>query len=165
MRARGWRIRTEPLDITPWTDTEPAREGPEAAKAGGFFPTGQEVGYHTAMEWRFLRGDFMEIGPAEGWARMRYPLIAGEAIQPRDRVLIAADSGNGISSVLDYRKWLFINTDLSVALLRLPAGDWVGMEATTYPESDGIGFCEALLLDERGRIGRATQSLLVAPRG
>lgn len=164
MRARGWRIRTEPLDITPWDEGEAAPAGPEEAHPVEFFPTGQDVGYHTGMDWQFVRGGFTEVGPALAWARMRYPLIAGEAIDPRDRVLIAADSGNGISSALDYREWVFINTDLNVNVLRLPAGEWVGMDATTYPEPDGVGFCDATLYDERGRIGRATQSLLVAAR-
>jgi hypothetical protein len=164
MRARGWRIRTEALDITPWEEREEPVAGAEEAHPVEFFPTGQDVGYHTGVDWRFVRGGYMEAGPALAWARMNHPLIAGEAIEPRDRVLIAADSGNGISSALDYRDWVFINTDLNVNVLRLPAGEWVGMDATTYPERDGVGFCDAALHDERGRIGRATQSLLVAAR-
>ena len=62
---------------------------------------------------------------------MRVPLIEGEEPEPRDRVLVAADSGNGVSAPLDYRRWLFINADLSVALRRPLEGEWVCLDATT----------------------------------
>ena len=95
---------------------------------------------------------------------MRPALVEGEEPSPLDRVLMAADSGNGVSAPLDYRRWLFINADLSVALRRLPRGEWVGLEAATYAEPDGVGLSDTRLHDEQGPIGRATQSLLVAPR-
>ena len=47
---------------------------------------------------------------------MRHPLVAGEEPSPLQRVLIAADAGNGVSAALDWRRYLFINTDLSVHL-------------------------------------------------
>ena len=30
-----------------------------------FFPTGQDVGYHTAMEWKAVAGAFLEAGPGD----------------------------------------------------------------------------------------------------
>ena len=39
---------------------------PSRARAGDFFPTGQEVGYHTAMEYRFLRGRLPRARPGDG---------------------------------------------------------------------------------------------------
>ena len=127
-----------------------------------FFPTGQDVGYHTAMETRFVYGAFTEPGPALAWMRMRVPLVEGEEPEPLHRVLVAADSGNGVSSPLDYREWMFINADVSVTLRRLPAGEWVGLEAATYPEPDGVGMSDTMLRDESGMLGRSTQSLFVA---
>ena len=57
--------------------------GARARPAPGSFPdTGQDVGYHTAMEYRFVRGGFTEPGPAVVWMRMRHPLIAGEEPSP-----------------------------------------------------------------------------------
>jgi hypothetical protein len=41
---------------------------------------------------------------------------------------------------------------------------WVCVDAVTRPQASGIGTAESVLSDERGRIGRAAQSLLVAPR-
>jgi hypothetical protein len=116
------------------------------------------------MEYRFLRGAFTEPGPATAWMRMRTALVAGEEPSPLQRVLVVADSGNGVSAPLDYRRFLFINVDLTVQLERLPAGEWVCIDAVTLPQPTGIGSSDALLLDERGRIGRATQTLLVGER-
>jgi len=164
LRARAWRVRVTELDLDgPALRDEPMAP-PSEAEPRDFFDTGQDVGYHTAMEVRFLSGAYLEPGPARAWMRMRGSLVAGEEPSPLDRVLVAADSGNGVSAPLDYRRWLFINADLSVALRRLPRGEWVGLEAATHAEPDGIGLSDTRLHDEHGAIGRATQSLLVGPR-
>jgi hypothetical protein len=164
MRARGWRLVTREVELEP----EPARDeppaGPETAEPGDFFPTGQDVGYHTAMDYRFVRGGFLEPGPATVWMRMRQPLVAAEEPSPLQRVLTAADSGNGVSAALDWQRYLFINTDLSVHLMRMPEGEWVCLDAVTYPEPHGIGMADTSIWDERGRIGRGAQTLLVRSR-
>src|SRR5438128_2083518 len=87
---------------------------------------------------------------------------AGEPTSPLCRVAAAADFGNGISWVLSRLEgYTFINPDLTIYLHRMPAGEWVCLEAATWPSPDGIGFCESRLWDERGLIGRALQSLLL----
>jgi Acyl-CoA thioesterase C-terminal domain/Acyl-CoA thioesterase N-terminal domain len=164
MRARGWRIRVEEVQFeTPAGFPEPP-PGPEHGEPGAFFETGYDVGYHTAMDYRFLEGAFTDPGPATVWMRMGVPLLPGERPTPLQRVLAAADSGNGVSAALDWRHYLFINVDLSVHLHRLPAGEWVCLRAVTLPEPDGIGLADTALFDERGPLGRAMQTLLVAER-
>ncbi|MGH2724486.1 MAG: hypothetical protein ACRDI0_09530 [Actinomycetota bacterium] len=96
--------------------------------------------------------------------RQRHPVVAEEPISPLDRVLTVADSGNGISWVVDPSTHLFVNTDLTVHLARLPVGEWVCLDARTRVGPSGIGVAESVLWDDRGRFGRAAQSLLVAPR-
>ena len=120
-----------------------------------FFRTGQDTGYHTAMEWRSLSGGFLEPGPAKFWMRQLVPLVAGEEPSPLQRTLVIADVGNGISAVLDPREFLFINVDLTVHLERMPEGEWVCVDAVTRPRPNGIGSAESELSDRRGRIGRA----------
>jgi hypothetical protein len=129
-----------------------------------FFPVQYEVGYHSAMEVRFSAGSFREPGPAIAWMRMRVPLVEDEQPSPLSRVLVAADSGNGVSNVLDFQNYLFINPDLTVHLFRYPAGEWVCLHATTSINGAGIGLADTGLHDEQGQIGRAAQSLLVGPR-
>jgi hypothetical protein len=165
MRASAWRIRTAPVDLPPAAiaghDPPP---GPEQGSEVAFFPTGQDAGYHTAMECRFVEGGFLDPGPATVWMRMRYPLVAGEQPTPLQRTLVAADVGNGISATLDYRSFLFINVDLTVHLERMPEGEWVCVDAVTLPQPNGIGTAESVLSDGKGRIGRALQTLLVSAR-
>ena len=165
MRARGWRLRTDsvPLPALP-QPTDPAPAGPDAAQPGGFPETGQQVGYHSAMEYRFLEGAFTEPGPAKVWMRMRQPLVGDEAPTPLQRVLTAADSGNGVSVVLDWNRFLFINVDLTVQIERPLDGEWVCLDAITRPHPNGVGAADTVLWDERGRVGRALQTLLISFR-
>nr|WP_240968876.1 thioesterase family protein [Streptomyces sp. HNM0575] len=164
MRARALRIRTLPGAV-PESVPEPEVPGPESAAAEPFFPVPWEVGYHTAMEARFAHGSFLGRGPAACWLRMRVPLVEGEKTAPLDRALIAADSGNGVSNVLDFSQHLFVNPDLTVHLHRHPGGEWVCVDARTSIDDAGIGMTETVLHDEQGPIGRSVQSLFVAPRG
>lgn len=163
MLARALRIRVAGEAVAA------VAPGPRVAAPGEvgvtpFFPVPWETGYHTAMETRFTDGAFTELGPGTCWMRMRVPLVVGEAGRALDRVLVAADSGNGISSVLDFRRYVFVNSDLSVHLHRHPVGEWVCVQARTSVDAAGIGLAEARLHDEQGPIGRSAQSLFVAPR-
>jgi hypothetical protein len=163
LRATAWRIRTDDVGVEAGTDI-PTPRLPDGIEPAPPFPWTADIGYHTGIEWRFVSGEFLRGGPATVWMRMRNPLIAGEEISPLSRVLIAADSGNGVSGVLDFSTYLFINTDLTVALHRLPAREWVCLDATTTIQPHGIGLAESQLFDERGTLGRGLQSLFVAKR-
>jgi Thioesterase-like superfamily len=164
IRANAWRIRAAEVSFDEPPGRPQAPPGPEHGKPGEFFHTGYDVGYHTAMEYRFVSGAFMESGPATVWMRMAVPLLASEEPTPLQRVLAAADSGNGVSAALDWNRYLFINVDLSVHLHRMPAGEWVCLDAVTLPEPNGIGLADTALHDERGPIGHALQTLLVDRR-
>jgi acyl-Coa thioesterase superfamily protein/acyl-CoA thioesterase superfamily protein len=158
MQARAWRIAAGEVRLP----TDPPPPGPEHGSPRDFFPTGQEVGYHTAMDYRFVAGSFREPGPATVWMRMLGPLVEGEEPTPLERLMVAADAGNGVSAAFDWRRFLFINTELSVHVTRPPDGDWVCLDAVTHV--DGVGLADTALFDWRGRIGRVAQSLLVRER-
>jgi hypothetical protein len=165
MMARAWRLRTAPVDLP--ADAVAIPPGPSLPSEPGpstFLPSGHDVGYHSAMELRFTTGAFIELGPAIAWLRMRHPLVGEEEPTPLQRVLIAADVGNGISAAVDFRKFLFVNVDLTVQLERLPEGEWVCVDAVTLPRERGNATAESVLSDETGRLGRALQTLLVAAR-
>jgi hypothetical protein len=177
VRARAWRLRAAEVDLEgelDWSsqggdavlrrDQAPPGPGDGDAFDVEFFPTGQSVGYHTAMEYRFVAGSFTRPGPATAWLRMLHPLLPGEDPSPLQRVAIAADSGNGISSPLDFRRFLFINVDLTIHLGREPSGEWICLDSTTIPHAGGIGLTDTALYDEHGALGRAAQTLLVGER-
>jgi hypothetical protein len=180
IRARAWRLREADVELPEGLSSEDgpgtigtspstlrpgfSPPGPDESPPGRFPDTGQDVGYHTAMEYRFVHGAFGEPGPAIAWMRMRVPLVEGEEPAPLERVLVAADSGNGVSSTLDWGSYLFINVDLTVHLHRALVGEWVCLDAITIPERSGIGIADTALYDERGPVGRADQTLLVDAR-
>jgi Acyl-CoA thioesterase C-terminal domain/Acyl-CoA thioesterase N-terminal domain len=164
MRARAWRLRTDHVGLPAGLPADPPPPGPGEGRETARFPSDAQVGWHTAMEIRFVAGDYLDLGPATAWFRPRLALVAGEALGPVERVLLAADAGNGVSATLPWDRFLFVNTDLTVHLSRLPAGEWVCLDAATFPEPDGIGLAEGVLFDEQGRIGRAVQTLLIRPR-
>jgi hypothetical protein len=165
MLARGWRLRRASVELPAVaTPADPPPPSPAAAEVREFFDTGQAVGFHTAMEARFIEGAWTEPGPATVWMRMRQPLVEGEEPSPLQRVLVAADAGNGVSAALDLDRYLFINVDISVHLERMPVGEWVCVDAVTIAQPTGVGTADTMLLDERGRIGRAVQTLLVGER-
>ena len=77
---------------------------------------------------------------------------------------VPADSGNGISAALDFARYVFVNADLTINLLRRPIGEWICVDARTLLAPNGCGLAESQLFDEVGLVGRATQSLAVRQR-
>jgi hypothetical protein len=120
-------------------------------------------GYADLVENRLAEGRFFK-GPCAVWFRMHHPLVKGETPSGYQRVAVAADSGNGISAVLGFDKYVFLNCDLTINLFRRPEGEWICLEARSLFGGNGCGLAESALYDERGMIGRATQTLAVRPR-
>lgn len=89
---------------------------------------------------------------------------AGEKPSPLQRVLAAADFGNGISAPFEFLTTLYINTELTVHLHRLPDADWVCLDSHTAVESTGIGLTQSALYDPIGPLGRGAQALLIDRR-
>ncbi|GAA1859519.1 thioesterase family protein [Asanoa iriomotensis] len=164
LSARGWRIRRTELELPrpARPRIEPAPMRPSVATA--FTDPAWRGGYLGAVEWRFISGHFEKPGPALVWARPRVPLVAGEPMSPLQRLVALADSGNGLSRVLDMAAWWFINTELSLHLLRPPAGEWMCVRARTTLSEGGAGLATTLLYDDGGAVGQGAQALLVGPR-
>ena len=165
-RATGLRIRVADLALPECLIDGPPTPGPEAGRVT-HFPgrTGEEIGFHrTAMDVRAVHGGFDGPGPATVWFRLRVPVVDDEAPSPVVRAAAAADFGNGISWVLPPDRFVFINPELTVHLSRPPEGEWICLQASTVPGFTGAGLAESALYDERGRIGRAVQALLLDAR-
>jgi hypothetical protein len=69
-----------------------------------------------------------------------------------------------VSAVLDFRTHLFINTELTVHLMRMPEGEWVCIDAETRQDVSGVGLAQSVIWDEHRRIGAGAQALLIGPR-
>lgn len=165
MRATAWRMRREAIGLP--ADASVASPPPpsfETGRPGNFGFWTQDVAYHRALDWRFVAGNFDEPGPATVWTRLRVGLVSGEPATPLQRLLVMADAASGISAVLDWSTYTFVNVDLGIHLLRPPEGEWMAMDAQTLLGPDGAALCTSVLHDTRGRVGSSTQSLMVAVR-
>jgi hypothetical protein len=136
----------------------PPESGTAMAGAGG-----DRAFAVSGVELRFVRGVFLQPGEATVWIRLRMPVLPGETPSGMQRACAAADFGNGVSSIHEWGKTLFINPDLTVYLSRRPAGEWICLDAVTHPGPHGRALAESRLFDLDGVVGRSLQSLLVEP--
>jgi len=142
---------------------DPALAPPEYGRPFQFPFFNEPVSYHEAMETRLARGDWGS-GRVAAWMRQRVPLVAGTPTSPLERVLVAADSGSGVSAAIEHKRFTAINADLTVSVHRPLEGEWVGMDCLSIYEAHGVGLADTRLHDVRGPIGRALQSLVVEAR-
>jgi acyl-CoA thioesterase len=161
MLVRAWRVKATSAPDVHRDDPPPPR--PE--ETSPLPPEMAEFGYGHAVELRFVAGGWWQHRPATVWTRMRVPLVAGEEPTGVQRVLVVADSGNGVSAVLPFHRWLFINTELTVHFRRPARGEWICLDAETSIASDGAGLARSVLSDDEGVVAQGAQALLVAPRG
>lgn len=127
-------------------------------------PASWSRGYLDAIEWRWLRGAVHEAGPGTVWMRPRVPLVEGEDMSPVQRLMTCVDSASGVSAELDIATWAFLNTELTVHVLRPPVGDWVCLDARTTLGPGTVGLATSHVYDDRGLVARSAQALLVTKR-
>lgn len=164
--ARAVRLRR---DDDPGADAAgpypcPVLPGPETGPdLPPFVDSTDEMFYPDAMEIRHVAGE-RGSGAVAAWFRMRGELVAGEAPAPLARAMAAADFTNGISSILPWDEWTFVNTDLTVHLHREPEGEWIGLDARTSVSRAATGVASGVLHDRHGPIGTCAQTLFVQRR-
>lgn len=124
-------------------------------------PPSWSCGYLDAMEWRWIKGSVLEAGPAVVWMRPRIPLLPDEPLTGTTRLMACVDSASGISAALDPTQWGFLNTDLSVTIVREPVGDWICVEAETTLAPTAVGVATSNVYDELGLVAHTSQTLLV----
>jgi hypothetical protein len=91
-------------------------------------------------------------------------LVEGEPLTPVQRLLSCVDSASGVSATLDPARWLFLNTDLTVHLLRPPVGAWLCLDARTTLGPGNVGMAVSDVYDEQGLVARSAQALLTVRR-
>jgi hypothetical protein len=161
-RARA--LLLQPSDVSAAPAEAPPFPGPEEGVRSDWEHNRPRMFATEGMQILFVKGQFLSPGDATAWFRLRYPLVAGQPIDPLERVAAASDFGNGIAAVLDWDRYMFINPDLTVTIERPPVDEWVALESHTRVEAGSVAVSESIMWDRRGRIGHAIQSLLVVPR-
>jgi hypothetical protein len=159
VRARAVRVRAADVDAG---SVEPPPPGPAGGRPNDFRRNELERFPTDAMEIVFVKGSFYELGPATAWFRLRAPLVTDEAPSGLQRLAAAAEFPNGIATEVPWGEYVFINPDLTIYVFREPVGEWICLDARMIVADGGVGFSEAILFDQRGRVGRSLQSLYVA---
>jgi hypothetical protein len=165
--ATAWRVREEPGSTRHLVEAPtPLPPIPEEGDTRFFEGVPPEWGYGPSVEWRFVEGGFE--GPSTGrarlWTRVRIPLVAGEATAPLHRLMVVADSANGVSVRLPIQEWWSIPNTLTVTVERAPSEEWMWMDAATDLSPHGRGLAHAVLADREGVLAHVAQPLLVSRR-
>lgn len=111
-----------------------------------------------------LRRHLEEPGRGWFWVRPLHALLDGEEVSATARVAGLLDVANGMTVRADPERVHFPNIDLTAHLLRVPVGDWLGIDASVTFGDNGIGITSSRLHDARGPLGTQAQMLTVRPR-
>lgn len=160
-RASAWLFPTAVTEAAPVGP--PPAHGPADGEEHPS-PPGWGRGYLDSVEWRWIEGSVMTPGPALVWMRPTVSLVDGDDWSPVQRLMACVDSASGASARLDPRQWGFLNTELTVHVLRPPVGEWVCLEAETTLTSGSVGLATSHVYDEQGLVARSAQALLIVPR-
>ena len=153
------------------TDTDEVATGTEpplpsvAECSEALWPTGFRFhgGYLDAVEWRTVRGAVTSAGPAAVWARQRVALVDDEKPSPLQRLFVIADSGSGVSNVLDPRNGCSSTRSSPCTCYASPWG-MDCLDAATAVGPRGVGIARSALHDCEGQVAMGTQALLVRHR-
>ncbi len=161
VRATAWRLASADTAAIADSELEPM-PGPDRGEPwhGSSVWNG---GYIRSLQFRVLPG--WRPGRGRVWLRTDVELVAGQYSSPLARYAGLIDTANGIAVRADPRTLLFPNTDLTVHLIRVPVGDWVGLDTSVSFGPDGVGLTASVLHDVSGPIGRAAQTLTLRPSG
>lgn len=160
VRAQGWAF---PQASGPADAGVPLGHGPGDGHHEDP-PPGWHRGYLDSVEWSWIEGAVTRPGSAVVWMRPLLPLVPGEQMSPLQRLLTCVDSASGASAALDPAQWNFMNTDLTVHVVRPPVDEWVCLRAETTLSTGAVGLAASEVYDAQGLVARSAQALLVSPR-
>jgi len=165
VKATAWVVRRTEVALPELPDALPdPPPPPESLPPLEFRFNDYEEFAGAALDKRLISGQLAGPGRAAVWLRLTLPLVAGEPTTPFQQLAAIADSGNGVSWALPIDRYLFINTDLSIAPYRPPAGEWFALDSVSHLHPSGRGTAYTDLFDRDGWLGRSSQSLYVSER-
>ncbi len=115
------------------------------------------------VDIRVLEGSTEEEGPGRMWIRLAHPVMEGETPGSFQQLMVLADLGAAVGWEPAPSGASFINTDVSVHLVRRPSGEWFLFDSHVEHSTDGVACTRTTLSDEAGRLGWILQSQLEAP--
>ena len=89
-------------------------------------------------------------------------VVSGSPPSPFVRAAVAAESTSLVTN-MGTAGIGYINGDLTVALSRLPIGDYVGVQADSHWCSEGVSVGGATLFDDRGPFGIGMVTAIANP--
>ena len=116
-----------------------------------------------AVDFRFVGGSTEEPGPGRTWARLDHALMAGEETSSLVRIATLADLGAAVGWDFSPTGGAYINTDVTLQLLRVPQGEWFFFDAATVGTAQGLAATHTAISDQHGQLGWVLQSQVEAP--
>jgi hypothetical protein len=164
--ARAVRVRRADLPeaaASPPPDWVPLPAPERGEPLPMFVERQRELFYPDAVEIRHVAGE-IGSGAVTAWIRLRGEVVPGEEPSPLERLAAAVDFADGLSWILPFRRWLFVNTELTIHLRREPevSGSASMREPRRPPR--GTGCRRRRCTTCTGRVGVCAQSLFVEPR-
>ncbi|TQK71201.1 MULTISPECIES: thioesterase family protein [unclassified Nocardioides] len=118
--------------------------------------------FASASAWSDNFGDHQNAGRHQTW-QTAVPIVYGEDCTPFQAVASIADATSMVTN-WGSRGVEHINTDIDLALCRLPDSVRLGLRATDHVSSDGIAVGTAEVFDATGVLGTATVTSLANTR-
>ncbi|MEJ9080457.1 acyl-CoA thioesterase domain-containing protein [Gordonia malaquae] len=160
VRARATSVFVVPSDEPPgelWQSADPLPTPPEGADAVG--PPLISSGHNAwSRDYRMHQN----AGRKSAWQTFP-PLVAGEDMTPFQRAVTMSETTSLVCH------WGtegagFINTDATLALVRLPIGGSVGLRADSQVSSAGLSVGTATMFDRHGVVGHCTVTAIANAR-
>lgn len=118
--------------------------------------------FASAAPWSDNFGDHQNGGRHQTW-QTAVPIVHGEECSPFQAVASIADATSMVTNWGSHGVE-HINTDIDLALCRLPDSSRLGLRAADHVSSDGIAVGTAEVFDSTGVIGTATVTSLANTR-
>jgi hypothetical protein len=118
--------------------------------------------FHSDAGWSQEFGDHQDASRKASWNTM-LPVVSGEPVTPFQGVAAMADGASLVTNWGD-RGVQHINTDITLALARLPEAFEIGLLAVDRVEEDGIAVGTAAVFDRAGQLGTVVVTSLVNAR-
>lgn len=155
-RVTAWLLSTTDTRDVATDRYPPLVEGDAVANPHGWEGA---PGYLETVDWR--RQHTVEGESNVVWLSPLAHVVDAEATSPMQRLAMVVDSANGVGAALNPQRFVFMNTDTTVHVHRVPVGPDFALRARGSIGPDGIGATTAEIFDRQGFIGTSAQTLLV----